>query len=375
MRLYRNFKTNQSRSMDYTDQERTNHADTVKSVMSKSLTYQDRRWVTNFDLSSLLLDPHIQAAELRIRVPPVSGRANSTVEIRHQQVEPCLRHSVCLQDQSMGILPQSSMVSSSNHWRVYNITSFLLSWLAQVHTQGKARFPKKHSQLHLPAHANSNGTRGHPDGTRGHPDGTHNHPDSTNGPLASTHRHPESMRVNQSRAHRALLVVFSHTSSKEGTQHRASLLHTAERSKFLLPPDSKVLWRVKRQRRSRQGRTSQPGKLPEALQSKNEKTNLCRRVDMHVDFTQIGWGSWIIFPKKYNAYRCEGTCPAPLGEEFHPTNHAYMQSLLEHHHPGRVPSPCCAPIRTSPLSMLYYESGEMLVSHHEDMVVEECGCQ
>lgn len=51
------------------------------------------------------------------------------------------------------------------------------------------------------------------------------------------------------------------------------------------------------------------------------------------------------------------------------------QSLLKHFHPDRVAAPCCAPTKMSPLSMLYYENGEMLLRHHEDMIVDECGCQ
>lgn len=51
-----------------------------------------------------------------------------------------------------------------------------------------------------------------------------------------------------------------------------------------------------------------------------------------------------------------------------------MQSLLKYYQPNRVPSACCAPTKMSPLSMLYYENGELILRHHEDMVVEECGC-
>uniref|UniRef100_A0A8D0HAH7 TGF-beta family profile domain-containing protein n=1 Tax=Sphenodon punctatus TaxID=8508 RepID=A0A8D0HAH7_SPHPU len=101
---------------------------------------------------------------------------------------------------------------------------------------------------------------------------------------------------------------------------------------------------------------------------------LCRRVDFHVDFSEIGWGSWIVYPKHYNDFRCEGECPIPLEEEFHPTNNAYMQSLLKYYHPDRVPASCCIPIRMSPLSMLYYDKGQITIGHHEDMIVEECGC-
>lgn len=125
-----------------------------------------------------------------------------------------------------------------------------------------------------------------------------------------------------------------------------------------------------------------------------------------VDFEQTGWGSWIVYPKKYNAYRCEGQCPSPVDETFKPTNHAYIQvrgvcclrspahpsptglrqggmicssrvspqSLLQLYKPNQVPCPACSPVRMSPLSMLYYEKGEIVVRHHEDMIIEECGC-
>ncbi|XP_038599327.1 nodal homolog [Tachyglossus aculeatus] len=101
----------------------------------------------------------------------------------------------------------------------------------------------------------------------------------------------------------------------------------------------------------------------------------CRRVNFHVDFSQVGWSKWVIYPKQYNAYRCEGICPNPLGEEFKPTNHAYIQSMLKYYHPNLVPNTCCTPVKTRPMSMLYLEGDQVLLGHHEDMIVEECGCQ
>lgn len=53
----------------------------------------------------------------------------------------------------------------------------------------------------------------------------------------------------------------------------------------------------------------------------------------------------------------------------------FSKSLLKHYHPERAVPPCCAPIKMSPLSMLYFENGEMLLRHHKDMIVDECGCQ
>uniref|UniRef100_A0A8C1HZ91 Nodal-related 2 n=1 Tax=Cyprinus carpio carpio TaxID=630221 RepID=A0A8C1HZ91_CYPCA len=307
MQLYRHFKLNQTQHLEH------EHADTIKSILSKSKIYT--HYVTHFDLSSVLSERQIHAAELRIRIPKETQQTNITVEIRHQQ------------DQSLGQLSDSSLMSVSHHWRVYNATDLLLNWIGPKLSERRA----------------------------------------------ARHALPSGSKAAGGIRHRAMLLVFSHTISGQSEQDRASLLHTAEKSKFLFNSEGKEVRRDK-PHRSKRGRRGQPVRNLELLRGTAEKSSMCRRVDMHVDFSQIGWSSWIVFPKKYNAYRCEGSCPNPLNEDLHPNNHAYMQSLLKYYHPSRVPSACCAPTRTSPLSMLYYENGELILRHHEDMLVEECGC-
>ncbi|CAF94162.1 unnamed protein product, partial [Tetraodon nigroviridis] len=344
MHLYRNFRPNFSRPLDTLERSVAQQADTVQSVMAKSLTHRHGRWIATFDLRALLADKQIQAAELRIRLP--RSAANVTVEVHHQDGQTCPADRDCQPQQLVGLLTPSALVPSSHSWKVFNMTDPLLSWLrhktaARIRHKRllrRTKEAKRKRRLLLP----------------------------------DTSVHARGER-EQDLSERALLLIFSHTGSDETSKAKATLLHTAEQSKFLSPAEAgQARW--PRRRRSKRGHREQAVRSLQASKKGGDKT-LCRRVDLRVDFNKIGWGSWIIFPKKYNAYRCEGSCPGPLGEDLNPTNHAYMQSLLKHYHPERVASPCCAPTKMSPLSMLYYESGEMLLRHHEDMIVDECGCQ
>ncbi|KFV99203.1 Nodal, partial [Eurypyga helias] len=162
-----------------------------------------------------------------------------------------------------------------------------------------------------------------------------------------------------------LLLVFSR--DKSPGDH--SLIRTAETSKHVMRDSGSQGVGTRRHRRNRKERQRIKASDAAAAVPGEESRSLCRRVDMMVDFEQTGWGSWIVYPKKYNAYRCEGLCPSPVDETFKPTNHAYIQSLLQLYKPNQVPCPACSPVRMSPLSMLYYEKGEIVVRHHEDMII------
>lgn len=258
------------------------------------LTHRQGRWIATFDLHALLADKQIQAAELRIRLP--RSTANITVEVHHQDSQMCPANKDCQPQQLVGLLTESALVTSSHSWKVFNMTDPLLSWLRH-RTAARIR----HKRL----------LRGTKETKR-----------KSRLLLPDTSVYMRGGR-EQDLSERALLVIFSHTGSDEKSKAKATLLHTAEQSKFLSPAEvGQARW--PRRHRSKRGHREQTVRSLQASKKGGEKT-LCRRVDLRVDFNKIGWGSWIIFPKKYNAYRCEGSCPGPLGEDLNPTNHAYMQ--------------------------------------------------
>ncbi|XP_041485724.1 nodal homolog [Lytechinus variegatus] len=134
--------------------------------------------------------------------------------------------------------------------------------------------------------------------------------------------------------------------------------------------------RKKEKEQRKHQRDEHKQRLADKLRQERERSGPCRRVDMDVDFGRIGWDEWIIYPKQFNAYRCVGTCAGPLDSGDNPSNHAIMQDLIRLKQPERrTPEPCCIPTKLKPLSMLYFEEGSVLVRHHEDMIVQECGCR
>lgn len=248
-----------------------------------------------FDLHALLVDKQIQAAELRIRIPRSQSVANITVAVLHQHSQACSTDHGCPEQRLVGLLTQSSLVTSSQGWKVFNMTAPLLHWLTrELMPEGHGRRMSKRLKAlrinKIPSF-----------------------------PKPSVSAAQDERGVND----RALLVIFSHTGSNDSSKAKASLIHTAEQSKFLTPAEMKKVTLPNRRRRKRGHQEATVRSL--SMSRTGSSLSLCRRVDLHVDFYKIGWGSWIIFPKRYNAFRCEGSCPGPLGEHLNPTNHAYMQ--------------------------------------------------
>lgn len=266
------------------------------------------KWTVTFDMSSISASELVQLAELRIRLPAFSGSERATVHLYHSRKQSCDLGSTSCQDEhlflgSFGTLPSSS----KSPWKVFNVTALLKFWLYQ----GDGVWSQEAS--------------GGPDMDQGSGDEEEGemHSKSLLKSLGSRQRKIHHLPMN-----RVMMVIFSKHNLPQGGLTAYSLIHTVENSKYVTMDKVSTESQSRRHKRNRMERLRvADGTPPTATAAAAEPAQrpLCRKVDMWVDFDHIGWDEWIIHPKRYNAYRCEGECPAPLDESFHPTNHAYMQ--------------------------------------------------
>ncbi|XP_060894948.1 southpaw [Labrus mixtus] len=363
MQLYRSFRTADSSPSDTLTAQGDNlsaqSSDSVLSLVARGCHQAGGRWTISFDMSSVSAGELVQSAELRIRLPAFSGSKRATVDLYHSGEQSCDPDgAACHREEELflGSLVTSPS-SSKSSWKVFDVTALLKYW------------------LHQGGSVSGQEASGEPEEDQGSGGGHEGDVIFKN--LGSRRRktlHPTTNRV--------MMVIFSKHSLPQESHAAYSLIHAVENSKYVTTDRASSDGQSRRHKRNRMERmrvtdgdssTAAPPSPPTPAAEPSQRT-LCRRVDMWVDFDHIGWDEWIVHPKRFNAYRCEGECPSPLDDSFHPTNHAYMQSLLRHHHPERVSCASCVPTRLSPLSMLYYESDDLALRHHEDMIVEECGC-
>nr|XP_019956606.1 PREDICTED: nodal homolog [Paralichthys olivaceus] len=359
MHLYRSFRTVDSSSSVAVNTANTRgdnpsaySSDSVLSLKAKGCHQVGDRWTVTFDMSAISASELIQLAELRIGLPAFSGSERATVDLYHSRKQSCDPGSTSCQDEhlflgSFGTSPSSTKSS----WKVFNVTALLKFWLYQGDR------------------VSSQEASGEAETDSGSGAGEERQTTDT---ALFKNLGLRQRKINHSITNRVMMVIFSkHNLPQEG--HAAySLIHTVENSKYVTMDRVSSDSQSRRHKRNRMEMMRVAGGA--APTAEPVQRPLCRKVDMWVDFDHIGWDEWIVHPKRFNAYRCEGECPTPLDESFQPTNHAYMQSLLRQRHPERVTCPSCVPTRLSPLSMLYYENDDLMLRHHEDMIVEECGC-
>ncbi|KAM9743301.1 southpaw [Menidia menidia] len=358
MQLYRSFKSTDSFSSPAVntisalmEDPLGRSFDSVLSLMAKGCHRVGNRWTVTFDLSSISTGDLVQLAELQIRLPDFVASEHAVVDLYHSRKQSCeLDGTLCRkEDVFLGTFSTTASRTKSS-WKVFNVTALLKYWLYQEDGMS------------------SHEASGEPEPDRGSGAGSDE-------PFLNDFE-MKQRKIHHPTTNRVMMVIFSKHRPPQEDHAAYSLMFTVENSKYVTIDRASSDGQSRRHKRNRMERmrvadSAVPTGAPkvEAVQRP-----LCRRVDMWVDFDHIGWDEWIVHPKRFNAYRCEGECPTPLDESFYPTNHAYMQSLLRHHHPDRASCPSCVPVRLGPLSMLYYENNDLTLRHHEDMIVEECGC-
>lgn len=98
----------------------------------------------------------------------------------------------------------------------------------------------------------------------------------------------------------------------------------------------------------------------------------CCRFPLTISFRDINWHQWVIGPDSYQAYYCDGSCPAnyKVAHRF-----SRLKQLLRDRIPGTPLSVGCKETRMGNLNIAHYNSeGVAVVSVFENMFPLECMC-
>lgn len=107
-----------------------------------------------------------------------------------------------------------------------------------------------------------------------------------------------------------------------------------------------------------------PARRRRALDCDASDHGRCCRQTYYVSFRALGWDDWIVAPEGYYANYCRGACSPFL---------SYHSQVVEAARLERAA--CCAPVRFSALSLIYFGADSNIIKRDlPEMVVEECDC-
>ncbi|KAM4749153.1 nodal homolog 3-A-like [Rhinophrynus dorsalis] len=336
MQLYHNLVRENDKPPSHLEHPALQESDTVLSFIAKGYTKVGNKWQFSFDISSISRSNDLTLAELRIHLHSSQRLHNVIVEIYHTKDGQ--------QKLFLGSFKTNITLPLGSSWKVFNLTKMMQCHLHQENECDNSKYIEAKDKP------------GREQNTR--------QPDDE--PIQSA----EQGSPTDLNAESAILVVY--TKDKPTSKPSPpSLIKKLASSSYSIAENANRVSVFRRLRRNRieKLRINLLNTPPRPVEDGKHK---CRRVDMFVDFEKVGWSNWIVHPKKYNAYRCEGACEVPLNETSK-TNHAYIKSLIQLNDHERRECSSCVPIKMRPLSMMYYENEDLVLRHHEEMVVEHCG--
>ncbi|XP_072050669.1 nodal-like [Amphiura filiformis] len=330
-------------------------SDTVRSfgaklaVQNVSSDGTSAQFLAKFKLSSFMTHPEdLHLAELRVQIRP--SRRHDTVEIgvHHFARRPCHTDATVFDCLVRKMLSQRQLFERHHDFydgrEVFDVTEVLRAWLtedAQWDNNFELRTRHEFSDPNLIVDIET-----------------------------PTDIFSEVVLVCFSKASVPLSIHLDAGASVKVRQRRGVDRLAAKRQK----KKEKEARKLERERQEQARRDKLERERLQGMQKEME-SGPCRRVPMEVDFQRVGWEQWIIYPKNFNAYRCAGRCTGYLDSDDNPSNHAILVGLLRIRDKRRAPAPCCVPTKLSPLSILYFEKGSIVMKNHEDMIVQECGCR
>ncbi|XP_053321705.1 protein DVR-1-like [Spea bombifrons] len=111
------------------------------------------------------------------------------------------------------------------------------------------------------------------------------------------------------------------------------------------------------------------GKIP------STSGDLCKKSCFYVKFKDVGWQNWVVAPSGYMANYCHGNCPFSERNVQNLSRYPNIQNKI-HSKAQNSPLCHCAPIKMSPVPMLFYDNEDNVVlGQYENLVVDECGCR